>query len=91
MLLADGVASFDVHGRKVPGWCLTLLFDPTEVTQSPGSLPPLIPNSAAVVWSRFATQVFAMAAGGGTATTHVGDVEEDASQLLFPKGADLFF
>lgn len=27
-----------------------------------------------------------MAAGGGTAPTHVGDVEEDASQLLFPKG-----
>lgn len=31
-----------------------------------------------------------MAAGGGTAPTHVGDVEEDASQLLFPKGAELF-
>lgn len=30
-----------------------------------------------------------MAAGGGAATTHVGDVEEDASQLLFPKGAEL--
>ncbi|KAI3353978.1 hypothetical protein L3Q82_018539 [Scortum barcoo] len=27
-----------------------------------------------------------MAAGGGAAAPHVGDVEEDASQLLFPKG-----
>ncbi|XP_070761913.1 DNA-directed RNA polymerase II subunit RPB4 [Enoplosus armatus] len=26
-----------------------------------------------------------MAAGGGAAATHVGDIEEDASQLLFPK------
>ncbi|XP_049431530.1 DNA-directed RNA polymerase II subunit RPB4 isoform X1 [Epinephelus fuscoguttatus] len=26
-----------------------------------------------------------MAAGGGAAPAHVGDVEEDASQLLFPK------
>ena len=27
-----------------------------------------------------------MATGGGAAPPHVGDVEEDASQLLFPKG-----
>lgn len=32
-----------------------------------------------------------MAAGGGTAPTHIGDVEEDASQLLFPKGLELVY
>lgn len=69
--------------------CLRLLVNPAEVTRGPGSLHPHCLDSAAVVWSRFATQVFAMAAGGGAATTHVGDVEEDASQLLFPKGAEL--
>lgn len=83
------MTSIDVSERSVPSGCLALLVDPAEVTRSPGSLPPLVPDSAAVVWSRFATQVFAMAAGVGTAPTQVGDVEEDASQLLFPKGAEL--
>lgn len=81
------MTSIDASKRRVPSGCLTLLVDPAEVTRSPGSLPPLVLNSAAVVSSRFTTQVLAMAAGGGTAPTHVGDVEEDASQLLFPKGA----
>lgn len=63
--------------------CLTVSLGARRSHEPPDLSTALVPDSAAVV------QVFAMATGGGAAPAHVGDVEEDASQLLFPKGAQL--